>query len=128
MIDLYPTLVDLCGLPANDHLDGQSLLPLLQDQTVKWERPALTTHGRGNHSLRTDRYRYIRYADGTEELYDHRDDPNEWTNLAMRAEHGQLKQQLSVWFPKKESNPAPSKQAYDFDPVRYEWRRKEQSK
>ena len=63
-------------------LDGASLRPLLEDPHADWERPALTTYTRGNHAVRADRWRYIRYADGTEELYDHSDDPHEWHNLA----------------------------------------------
>ena len=126
LIDLYPTLVELCGLPANGHLDGASLLPLLRDPAVKWDRPALTTHGPGNHALRSKRYRYIRYADGSEELYDHDCDPNEWTNLAEQAQFAQLKQQFAAWLPKTESPPAPNKNAYEFDPAQYKWTRKKQ--
>jgi len=124
LIDLYPTLVELCGLPAMQRLDGMSLVPLLKDPSAPWERAALTTHGRGNHSLRTERYRYIRYADGSEELYDHRTDPHEWTNLAERAEYHELKRKLRSRLPKKEAPPAPGKGDYLFDPVEYTWKRK----
>ena len=124
LIDLYPTLIELCGLSRNDRLDGVSLVPLLRDATAHSRRPAVTSHGRGSHSVRSQRYRFIRYADGSEELYDHRTDPNEWTNLASLAEHKQLKQDLARWIPKDEAKPALSKRAYDFDPVRYVWRRK----
>ncbi|MDG2224417.1 MAG: sulfatase [Rubripirellula sp.] len=99
LIDLYPTLVDLCGLPANDRLEGQSLVPLLKDPGQSWERPSLTTHGRNNHSLRSDRFRYIRYADGSEELYDHEADPREWKNLADDSGHSGVKQRLAKWLP-----------------------------
>ncbi|MHC4996611.1 MAG: sulfatase, partial [Planctomycetota bacterium] len=66
LIDLYPTLVEMAGLPPRDGLDGQSLVPLLQNPTRDWPRPALTTYGYNNHSLRTERYRYTLYHDGTE--------------------------------------------------------------
>jgi len=76
-VDLFPTLNELCDLPLAPGLDGVSLVPLLKDPQRKWEQPALTTHGLGNHALRDERWRYIRYADGGEELYDHENDPNE---------------------------------------------------
>lgn len=101
LIDIYPTLADLCGLPARDELAGASLRPLLEDSNAAWERPALTTHGRNNHALRSTRYRYIRYEDGSEELYDHQVDPMEWKNLAGDPEYGEVKQGLARWLPEK---------------------------
>jgi arylsulfatase A-like enzyme len=98
-IDIYPTLIDLCGLPLRPELEGVSLHPLLKDPTAAWDRPALTTHEWNNHSLRSERWRYIRYHDGTEELYDHDHDPHEWTNLAGRDEHAQVKRRLATWLP-----------------------------
>ena len=106
LIDIYPTLVDLCGLGANKALEGQSLVPLLKNPKLKWDRPALTTHGRNNHALRTTRWRYIRYGDGSEELYDHDEDPNEWTNLAGKTEHAKLKKELAKWLPKNNAESA----------------------
>lgn len=99
LVDLFPTLNELCGLPPVDGLDGQSLVALLRDPERTWERPALTTHGLGNHALRSDRWRYIRYADGGEELYDHAKDPHEWTNLAARPESAEVKADLARWLP-----------------------------
>ncbi len=87
LIDLYPTLVELCGLPVPEGLDGQSILPLMTNPDREWSRPALMTFGRGNHAVRTERWRYIRYRDGGEELYDHEKDPHEWHNLAGLSEH-----------------------------------------
>ena len=82
LLDLYPTLIELCGLEAYDELEGNSLIPLLRDPGAPWDRPALMTYGQGNHAVRNNRWRYIRYADGSEELYDHDSDPEEWFNLA----------------------------------------------
>lgn len=82
LIDIYPTLLELAGLPANPTNEGRSLVPLLQDPEAEWEYPALTYWGRNNTAVRTERYRYIRYEDGSEELYDRRSDPNEWNNIA----------------------------------------------
>jgi len=101
LIDIYPTLVDLCGLSPNSALEGRSLLPLLEDGQARWLRPVLTTHGRGNHALRTPRWRYIRYADGSEEFYDQKSDPNEWTNLAGDAKHANVKRRIAKWLPNK---------------------------
>lgn len=105
LLDLYPTLVEVCGLPARSGLEGVSLAPLLRDRQTPWTRPSLTTHGRGNHALRSNRWRYIRYADGSEELYDHDADPNEWTNLASQPQHVAVCKELMQWIPKNEAPP-----------------------
>jgi len=98
-MSIYPTLIDLCGLPALDHLDAPSLRPLLENPDAQWNRPALTTYRFGNHAVRDERWRYIRYIDGTEELYDHNDDPNEWTNLACQTRYRDVKELLGAWMP-----------------------------
>jgi len=99
MLDIYPTLIELCHLKAKNELEGRSLVPLLKNPKAKWERPALTTHGRNNHSLRSERYRYIRYSDGSEELYDHDIDALEWNNLAGDPKCAEVKKQLAQWLP-----------------------------
>jgi arylsulfatase A-like enzyme len=90
LLDIYPTLSDLCGLPARSELEGLSLLPQLKDAQAKRERPAITSHNQGNHTVRSERYRYIRYADGSEEFYDMQADPCEWNNLAKDTRCGAL--------------------------------------
>ena len=105
MIDQFPTLNELCELPDVDGLSGQSIVPLLTNPNRAWDRPALTSHGQGNHALRSERWRYIRYADGSEELYDHSKDPNEWTNLATRREFAGIKTDLARWLPDKDAKP-----------------------
>jgi len=99
MLDIYPTLVELCNLVPKSELQGRSFLPLLKNPQAQWDRPALTTHGRENHSLRSEQFRYIRYSDGTEELYDHEKDELEWTNLANDPKYAGVKKQLAKWFP-----------------------------
>ncbi len=99
LVDLFPTLNELCSLPPVEGLDGVSLVPLLRNAQRDWDRPALTTHGRGNHSLRLGPWRYTRYADGGEELYDHARDPNEWTNLAAREDLAAVRDDLKRWLP-----------------------------
>ena len=105
MLDLFPTLNEVCDLPKLDGLSGQSIAALLKDPDHPWAHPALTSHGRGNHAIRSKRYRYIRYADGGEELYDHENDPNEWNNLAMRSEYAEIKTQLARWLPESDVPP-----------------------
>jgi arylsulfatase A-like enzyme len=100
LMDIYPTLSELCGFQPKSELQGVSIAPLLKDPQRKWDRPALTTWGRNNHSLRSQRWRYIRYSDGTEELYDHDNDANEWHNLADKPEHDRIKKELAKWLPK----------------------------
>ncbi len=99
LIDIYPTLVELCGLESPTQLEGVSLLPQLKDVTVKREFPSLTTHGFKNHSLRGKEWRYIRYQDGGEELYDREKDPNEWTNLAGKKDYGWVMAKLRSYLP-----------------------------
>ncbi|GAA5139736.1 hypothetical protein GCM10023213_20980 [Prosthecobacter algae] len=104
LVDLYPTLCDLVKVAKPEHLDGHSLLPLLKDPSGKSEGPAITTMGggdRASYAARSDRWRYIRYADGSEELYDHQADPHEWTNVAGDSAHASLKQELAAFFPKE---------------------------
>ncbi len=110
LLDIYPTLIDLCGLPAQSELEGHSLAPQLKDAKAPREWPAITTHNAGNHGIRTEDWRYIRYADGSEELYDMQRDPNEWTNLAKDPQHAATKTALQKWVPVKSAKPAPGSQ------------------
>jgi choline-sulfatase len=107
LLDLYPTLAAFCSLPPQPGLEGSSLVPQLKDATATRERPALTTHNPGNHAVRTERWRYIRYADGSEELYDRDSDPNEWTNRAAEPAFAELKKSLGKWMPAKSAAPLP---------------------
>lgn len=99
LMDVYPTLIDICGLSARKELEGVSLMPLLKDPSAVWSRPALTTYLRNNHSVRSERWRYIRYSDGKEELYDHQNDEMEWNNLAGKPEFRDVKTGLARWLP-----------------------------
>lgn len=109
LLDIYPTLVELAGLPANPVLEGVSIARLLRDATAPWDRPALTTAGFKNHALRSERWRYIRYADGSEELYDHDRDPLERANLAAKPEFAAIKESLKVWLPKQDEPRTPTR-------------------
>ncbi len=81
LIDLYPTLIDLCGLPGKPEIDGRRIAPLLRDPKMAWPYPSITVNGEGNASVRDERWYFIRYKEGTEEFYDMEKDPMQWTNL-----------------------------------------------
>ncbi|WP_016957721.1 sulfatase [Catenovulum agarivorans] len=100
LLDLYPTLVKMCGLPANPTNEGNDLTPLLDNPNAPWHHAAVTTYGTNNHAIKTERYRYIRYEDGTEELYDHKVDKDEWRNLANEPAYTKVKAQLAKHLPK----------------------------
>lgn len=97
---IYPTLCELAGIATPDHVQGRSIRRLLADPASAWDRPAITTHGYKNHAVRSERWRYIQYADGSEELYNHQDDPYEWTNLAGDPQYKQVIREHASWLPK----------------------------
>lgn len=109
LIDLYPTLAALCGVPRpkTHTLDGFDLSKLLAGKTKERGAPVLSTYGRGNHAIRDAGYRYIRYQNGDEELYDHRNDPYEWNNLAGNAGLAKIKRRMAKWLPKENAPNAP---------------------
>ncbi|MDE0740885.1 MAG: sulfatase [Planctomycetota bacterium] len=99
LVDLYPTLVELAGLPKRAGLDGRSLKPLLENPRSGAGRAVVTTFGKGRHSIRSGSWRLIRYEDGTRELYNLGKDPNEGTNLAGEPEHSQVEADLAAKLP-----------------------------
>jgi arylsulfatase A-like enzyme len=98
-LSIFPTLCDLCGIPVPQHVEGMSIRALLANPKAEWNRPALTTHGYQNHAVRTEKWRYIRYTDGGEELYDESQDPYEWKNLANQPEFMSIKRELAKHLP-----------------------------
>jgi arylsulfatase A-like enzyme len=108
LMSVYPTLCSLCGLPRPKHVEGEDIRTLLLEPKSTWDKPAITTFHRNNHGLRTERWRYIRYADGGEELYDHDADPNEWTNLAADPRHADTKSRLMQMLPKTNNPELPA--------------------
>lgn len=99
LLDIYPTLNQLCGFPEKEDLEGHSLLPLLENENTERPWPAITTNNYNNHTVRSEDWRYIRYADGAEELYDLKNDPNEWTNLGKDPKHQIWADSLQKWLP-----------------------------
>ncbi len=106
LLDIYPTLIELCGLTPRKDLEGITLQPQLQNAYIKRERPAITSHNRGNHGIRSENWRYIRYADDSEELYDMQQDPREWNNLANNPKYASVIAEHRLWLPKVDVSPA----------------------
>lgn len=101
LLDLYSTLTELAGLPKPGHVEGLSLLPLLENPAATLERAGVvTTFGYRNHAVSGERYRYIVYSDGSEELYDLETDPHEWTNRAADPALSAVKAELMDWLPR----------------------------
>ncbi|MEZ6123905.1 MAG: sulfatase [Planctomycetaceae bacterium] len=113
LIDLFPTLTDLCGLPEKQGLEGHSLTQLLRNPKTEWMHSAITTFGPGNDTVRTSRWRYIRYADHSEELYDHSTDPDEWHNIAGNPTSAEVIAQLRSLLPQNPVPPASGSKGAD---------------
>lgn len=99
LLDIWPTMNDLCNLPPVDHIEGESLVPLMLNPGTERDTPAIVTLTAGNHAIITEQWRYIHYVNGDEELYNRIDDPNEWTNLAMLPEFRPIMDNLALWLP-----------------------------
>lgn len=117
LIDLYPTLIELCGLPERDVLDGRSFVPLLKNPGKKWPYPSMTTQAPGSFTVNDENYRYTRYNDGTEELYDLKKDPMEWKNLIRLNDRkaNKAKTKLAKWMPVASAPDLPSNAGIDSD-------------
>ncbi|QHI70330.1 sulfatase [Tichowtungia aerotolerans] len=103
LINIYRTLADLAGLKAPETIAGTSLVPQLNNPDAPLVQPAVCTWGRGNYTVRDRDWRYTRYYDDGEELYDHRKDPDEWTNLAANPEYASVKERLARFLPEREA-------------------------
>jgi len=98
-MSIYPTLCALTGIEKPAHVIGEDTTPLLRNAKAAWSVPALCTYGFQNHAVRSEQWRYIRYANSDEELYDEIADPYEWTNVAGKPEHAVIKAELAHFFP-----------------------------
>lgn len=107
LIDVFPTLVDLCDLPALAQLRGRSLKTLLLDPAIPTEQPVLTTRYRLQHSIQNGRFHFIQYPDGERELYDLWSDPHEWENLAEERASAGVIDSLSTWLPTQNARSHP---------------------
>jgi len=109
LVDLFPTLCDLCGVPQKPGLDGRSLVPLLVNPQATWDHHALSAYDIAEFSVRVEGWRYTRYIDDSEELYDEARDPHEWTNLAYDPTYTAVKERLARHIP---TTQAPITQTY----------------
>ncbi len=100
MLDIYPTIVDLIGIKAPAKLEGTSLMPLLKNKDAKRKQAAVVTWEKGSHSILRDGWNYIHYKDGSEELYNQLEDPNEYTNIATNPRYAKLKTSMKKFIPK----------------------------
>ena len=101
-MSIFPTLTDLCGIPTPAHNEGISIRTLLANPQAPWDKAGVTTYRYKNHTARTANWRYIRYANGDEELYDETTDPNEWTNLATKPEFAARKAEMAKFLPTRD--------------------------
>jgi arylsulfatase A-like enzyme len=100
LLDIYPTLAALTGCkPPEGQLEGNDLSVLMKDPNAAWDEATVTTFGYKNYGVRSERYRYIVYSDGTEELYDHKNDKWEWHNLADNPEYAAVKKAMRQELP-----------------------------
>ena len=100
LIDMYPTFVEMCGLPAVKGLEGESLAGALRNPSTATDRNVLVPYlAPGGYAVVNQQWRYIHYSDDTEELYDVRRDPNEWENLAENDTYASVKQELRASAP-----------------------------
>ncbi|MDP0490642.1 MAG: sulfatase [Verrucomicrobiota bacterium JB023] len=104
LIDIYPTLIEMCGLSPLEKLDGRSLVPLIEDPDREWDHPSLTAYDFSEFAVNTEEWRYLRLIDGSEELYHIKKDPEEWHNLAGKEEYAAIQQELAAHIPEE---PAP---------------------
>lgn len=110
LLDIYPTLLELCDLPPAEKLEGNSIVPVIEDPGMEWDKPVLSTWYYKNHSVRSNRWHYIRYRDGGEELYDHKSDSGEHMNLAGKPEFAEVILELRKHLPARDALPATTKQ------------------
>lgn len=115
LLSIYPTLLELAELPAYERNEGTSLVSMMLNKEAIEGSYAITTFGMNNHSVKASGYRYIQYEDGTEEFYDHKNDPNEWQNQAGNSDYAADFKALKQLLPVKNANWDPNS-SYTFQP------------
>jgi len=125
MVNVFPTLVSLCKLPEKNDLDGHDMSPLLQNPNTNWPYPAISEIKTGNVSIRTQNWHFIHYNDGSEELYNCKNDQNEWNNLIGQNPDSKVLEEHRKWIPKTFAEPVSDKKEFYFDPYDYTYLNKE---
>ncbi len=128
LTSIFPTICELTGTPIPQHVEGTSLKPLLTHPDAKWKQPAITTFLQNNHAISTDEWRYIRYADGSEELYNEKTDPQEWTNEATNPKFAKVKKNLAKSLPKVNAPPVAHNDGSDGESAAPKGKKKRQRK
>ncbi len=100
-LDIYSTLAELAEMEVPSHVQGTSLVPILKDPSKLPNRAVVSTSAFKTHVVSGERFRYLVYPDGSEELYDIEADPHEWRNLASDPAYAEHKTKLSQWLPKQ---------------------------
>lgn len=101
LMSLFPTICELANIPRPTYVEGENIMPLLKNPELSsWDKAAITTHGLNKHAIRIQNWRYIKYQDDSEELYNHIDDPYEYKNLASLPEMRPIIQKLKNYLPK----------------------------
>ncbi|MEO5803028.1 MAG: sulfatase-like hydrolase/transferase, partial [Verrucomicrobiota bacterium] len=125
---IFPTVCELTGAPIPNHVEGISIKRLLANPKAEWKQPAITTYLRNNHAITTEEWRYIHYTDGSEELYNQKTDPEEWTNVASKPENASVKKNLAKFLPKVNAEPVAHKGDSDGEGLGPKAKRKAQRK
>jgi arylsulfatase A-like enzyme len=104
LVDIFPTLVQLADLPELEQLEGDSLARLLENPRNPFRAYAWTIFGRGNYAITTEEWKFIRYFDGTKELYHSAKDPHEWHNLASDPDYARQVHEFEARMPRPKFN------------------------
>jgi len=118
LIGMFPTLVELCGIPERELCDGRSIVPLLKDPSLTWDFPSITTYAAGSLTINDEKWRYTTYKDGTKELYDMQKDPMEWNNLITSPDQEvkEARARLEKWIPSTIAPDLPRNNVGTYDP------------
>jgi len=103
LLDVFPMLTDLAGIPAKPDISGRSIVPLLEDPDADWDHPVVSIYGDNHYSVMLGDWHYIRYAEGGEELYNLSDDPHEWDNMAMNEDQTERKAHMASFIPTEQA-------------------------
>ncbi len=126
LIDLYPTLIELCNLPKQHKMDGKSLVPELMNDSYEDRDLFIPYHERGSYAIVNDNYRYIYYKSGGEEFYNTKEDHNEWNNLVSDENYNSIIDEMKNVVPNKFRKPATPKKSLNliFEENGYHWESK----
>ncbi|WP_281990625.1 sulfatase [Aquimarina aggregata] len=100
LMSLFPTICELAKISRPSYVEGTNIMPLLKNPNTLWDKVAITTHDLNKHAIRSEHWRYIKYSNNSEELYNHKNDPYEFENIAALPEMKFVKEKLKSYLPK----------------------------